>query len=628
MEKVAFEALVGRLDIECRNSPGIYRLKLLWLAILGYAFIFAILGTLLFLILFCLYLPFTVRGSEYGVVKGISVLIPLAFMLLRALWISIPPPDGIPISPKQSPLLFQLAEELRQCFHTPNLDGIILNGDFNAGIVQCPGYFLLWPRNYLILGFPILASLSMQSIKAVLGHEFAHLSGSHGWFSAWIYRIRNTWFKIMANLEAEQLWGSFIFRKFFNWYAPAFGAYSFVLAREHEFEADRQGSFFAGADNSGETLIQVTIQQAYLSDVFWESVLNEAKTCATPPDQIFHKMLVFLAEPIPGEMAERWMKLACKQKTTVDDTHPSLQDRLSALGLTPKLPDPSAEKAVRIFFGPETLNRLSDYLSQDWVKQITPQWNSVHGECQAQQKQLTDYETVLKERDLTCEEEAQKAICVDRLKGGEAAFPIYQNLLGRDPLNPSANFGFGRILLEKGDENGIGFLEKAMNEEPDCIIDACQTIVRFLSEHERDNEAQPYISRMENQFEILQKDQQERSHIPFEEIYDSHGLPEPVVKGFSNSLEQFPELEEAYLVRKKLSACPHRPLYVLGIKMKAPPWYSFSSGLETRGAELSQELCEKLSFPGQTSVLNLHGHNQPLLQILQKVPSSLIFKRN
>ena len=97
----------------------------------------------------------------------------------------------------------------------PKVHEVLLTHDFNAAIAQVPRLGLFgFHKNYLILGLPLMMALSLDQFRAVLAHEFGHLSGAHGRFGSWIYRIRRSWYQLMANLEHQQHWGAFIFDRF------------------------------------------------------------------------------------------------------------------------------------------------------------------------------------------------------------------------------------------------------------------------------------------------------------------------------------------------------------------------------------------------------------------------------
>jgi len=56
-------------------------------------------------------------------------------------------------------------------------------------------------------------------------------------------------------MQQEKKRGSEIFEVFFDWYAPYFGAYSFVLARAREYEADRCSVEVVGKANAARALV-------------------------------------------------------------------------------------------------------------------------------------------------------------------------------------------------------------------------------------------------------------------------------------------------------------------------------------------------------------------------------------
>lgn len=109
---------------------------------------------------------------------------------------------------------------------------MLLSDDFNAAVTQVPRLGIFgWPRNYLLLGLPLMKVLSREQFKAVLAHEYGHLAGGHARLSNWIYRQRQRWGKLLNALSEYQGYGSFLFLPFLRWYTPYFNAFSFPLAR-------------------------------------------------------------------------------------------------------------------------------------------------------------------------------------------------------------------------------------------------------------------------------------------------------------------------------------------------------------------------------------------------------------
>src|ERR1044072_3131247 len=233
--------MVRRLEEFAGREPKKYALRVGVLAALGYAYVLLVLAFVATLIYLLFWLTFLGGRFNFYVIKFGWVLLMLAWVVLRALWVRLPAPEGIRLTREQAPRLFELADELAAKLEAPRVHVLQVDGEYNASLAQVPrlGPFG-WQRNYLTLGLPLMQALTPEQFRAVLAHELGHLSGNHGRFGSWVYRVRQTWVQLLVRLEREERWGAFAFTKFVNWFAPYFNAYSFVLARRHEYEADKE----------------------------------------------------------------------------------------------------------------------------------------------------------------------------------------------------------------------------------------------------------------------------------------------------------------------------------------------------------------------------------------------------
>ena len=226
-----FDTLVGKMEDFSKSNPGNYRLRVALFALLGYAYIFLILlGLLAFVGLIVLFIVWS-RHISGRIIQLIILLLIPAWVTMRSLWVTFLPPQGLRLSRHQFPHLFALLDELTTKLQAPKFHNILLNQELNAAVVQVPRLGIFgWQENYLLLGLPLMQSLSLEQLKAVLAHELGHLSGNHSRFQRWIYRVRNTWMQIYERLhQNDQHGASILFNRFLDWYWPSFNAYSFVL---------------------------------------------------------------------------------------------------------------------------------------------------------------------------------------------------------------------------------------------------------------------------------------------------------------------------------------------------------------------------------------------------------------
>lgn len=624
MTRDEFEALVKRLEREVDEQPHWYRAKLCLLALLGYAYILGILAALVGAVFLLAVMVSQAHGAAYVAGKIGWVLLILIWVICRSLWITLPEPQGVEIRPEQAPELFRRLDRVQTALGGPSLSSVIIVGDFNASITQLPRLGIFgWNRNILALGWPLLLALNADQCEAVVAHEFGHLSSSHGRFAAWVYRIRTTWFALMESLKQETGVGGILFGRFFSWYAPAFGAYSFVLARRHEFDADRLGADLVGAAVSGQALIGTCLWNAALDELFWNDFQKGARLSPEPPLDLYAAMERFFRSPPSSERLAHWLRISLQVKTTSEDTHPSLRERLQALGLGEEGFAPVPVPGARQLFSPEACNEVVEQLNAAWREQVRGAWKLAHDEFQAQRTRLEDLRRHPSVEELPLNERMEHAFLTEIVDGGKPAEALYAALLQEHPDHPMLVYTRARLLLEAGDGAGIELMEKATAMDSDSIIHACELVVRFFIEQERRDEAEPWIKRAQAEAEIIERDREERQHLPFEKVYQPHDVDSAALTGVIEALRGHPEIVEAFFVQRTLTVRPQRPLFVLGIRLRVK-WYQYDDSLAEPGERICGELAGLPVYPGETSILALHGHNKPLKPIFEAIPGAKI----
>src|SRR5690606_29250072 len=137
-------------------APGV-RLRLLALALLGHGVVAALL--LLLLAPFVLVAVRLLRGGPLAPEHAYVLLLPaaVAAVVVRTLWVRFEPPQGHRLAPGEAPELQAEVERLRLATGAPPLEGIVIDGDFNARAASIPRALgLLGHRHVLVLGLPLL----------------------------------------------------------------------------------------------------------------------------------------------------------------------------------------------------------------------------------------------------------------------------------------------------------------------------------------------------------------------------------------------------------------------------------------------------------------------------------------
>ncbi len=626
-----FDALVGKLEKFSKSNPGNYRLRVALFAALGYAYIFLVLAGLLALIGVVVLSIFSGNRVSANTLKFAAFLLLLACVIVRSLWVTFPPPQGLKLNRDQVPYLFALVDELTTKLQAPRFHNILLNQQFNAAVVQIPRLGIFgWQENYLLLGLPLMQSLSLEQLKAVLAHELGHLSGNHSRFAAWIYRIRKTWMQIYERLhQSEQHGATALFNRFLEWYWPAFNAYSFILARMNEYEADRCAAQLAGAHTAAEALINGELRARFLETSFWTDIHKQMEHQIDPPDNVYSSMLTVLHSPIAEEKNKQWLKQALAEKTNNADTHPCLTDRLQSLGYSitkaQKLSQPATIEisAAEHLLG-TALQQFATQFDREWKEAAATPWRQRYAYLQQTLDKLQALEQKAQVQTLA-EQEVWEQVCYTlELQRDEAALPLLQDVLKNQPDHAEANYTIGKILLQKADPAGIACIENAIVKRIDWVIDGCELVYSFLSQQGQTEEAQKYRDRSDQHYQLLRKAQQERADVFDRDTFKPHTLTTSEVNELKQQLAAYPQVKEAYLVEKVVAYFPEQRFCVLGIVRKRG-W----SESEDAGQKLVDLLATNLQFHPQVSILSFEGisYYGKLKKKICQIDRSLVFKR-
>jgi Zn-dependent protease with chaperone function len=632
MQEKEFVALVNRLETYERDHPARYRLRVGLLAALGYLVLFGVLALALLFIIGVIY----IGKLNIFIIELLIIVLGLSFVILRSLQIEFPRPEGHVLKYDDAPRLFELINEVRAATSGPKLYMVLLTNEYNAAIVQRPRFGMLgWHENYLQIGLPLLRALSPNDIRAIIAHEFGHLSGSHGKFTSWIYRVRQTWIQMLEAAEKHRQDGLGVFVRFSNWYAPYFEAYSFVLARAQEYEADRCAVSVSGKEKMACALVNMKLKGKLLTEDFWPAIYARADTESDPPRESFTQMLASLREPIAPEKARAWFSETLTVRHRYHDTHPALADRLASIGYTDVHTTADLESFVlgegdMADVQPRAdeylLARLpEDFIEQQnslWKEEVAAEWSERHKFVTEAQQALAVFEEKAQAEELTVEERWQRAHFAAGKDGFVAAIPLVREVLALDPSHAAANFMLGEALLEQGDEAGVKHIEAAMEKDPHAIPPGCEMIIAFLTKRERLEEADKYRDCITGYYDELAWARRERETVMKTDAFQPHDLPSEAIEALRGQLASIPLLESAHLVKKLCKHFPQDTSYVLGVVSKR----FLGLQLDNRDNKIVSQIANSVSFPAYTFIIPLEHTYKPLRKIFKRIEGTEIYR--
>jgi len=624
-QRAAFIALVQRQEVLAKKSPAAYKGRVKALAWLGYGYIVFVLVIAIALIAGICWLAYTSRSGT-GIVRLLIILVIFCFAILRSLWVRIPAPAGIEITRQDAPKLFDEIDRISSKLDAIKIHRVLVDDEFNAAAIQIPrfGIFGL-PKNYLVLGVPLLLSLSPDEFRAIVAHEFGHFSGQHGKFGCWVYRLNQTWVSLQANLRNHRI-GGIVFGTFFNWFEPLFAATTFVLRRENEYEADRISAQVAGAENSGVALMRCQYASPHIQERFWAPMGERIKSEPTPPSNMMAELANCARGAVEPEFVQVRLEQALKSKTDDDDTHPCLRDRLEALGfsvenlearysvaLTQPLPDTAAN-----FFVGSGMESIMGRVNQTLISTITEGWAESHAAYQGQKQLFDKLEAEMAARPLTMPESLEYASLTSVLRSPQEAIPLFNAYLEKAPEDPDALLLYGDCLLDLNDKSGIDILRRAMTLKPTLSMAAINRIGEF--EHARGNDAELETLRDE-MLEASSADELsslEAQTFNLTDKYVPHELSPDKVEALAEQFRTRTDVVKVFVVRKFLPSMPTAPRLTLIIERKI----GFLDTEDANGT-FANKIVQEINSP-ERFMLYVPKKPKPWIEKLSKIPGALI----
>jgi Zn-dependent protease with chaperone function len=367
----ADRALVDRLEVLARERPGYYRLRVASLALLGLGYRVVIWAAMFAM-------PIALTLMFYPTVWTLVIAVVL-LVLFGVYWFKPPASEGERLQPADAPELFAALEALRRKTGAPRVHEVFVTGEFNASAAAIPRLGLFgWYKHVLTLGIPLLTALSREQVLAVVGHELGHFSKAHGRFDQWVYRTRHSWDKLQAQLGEEDSGLGAAVSQFYRSFIPYFSAYSFVLGRLCEYEADADSARASDPATAASALAAVHAFGDYYERSFLPALWREAQASPEAPTDLHGRFAQAVRTASP-ETLEAAKRRALKRTSDLADTHPCLTDRLRALQATEVSVGVPATCGGRAFFG-ERWDGILERASQQWRTANARAWSDANQE--------------------------------------------------------------------------------------------------------------------------------------------------------------------------------------------------------------------------------------------------------
>ena len=592
MEQADFIHLVRESELACASDKTAYQRSVMRFVALGYVWVLGILLVALALIGWGAW-----RMWSDGVIRFMPMFVLLSacgllWVSLRALWSDETAMAGVPLSPQDAPGLFEALERIRHKIKGPAIDAVYLDDDFNASIMQRPRFGMLGgSTNTLTIGLPLLMALDKARLMAVLAHEYGHLRGDHGRFSAWIYRTRKAWFKLHHSMRDDTGPFALATRAFVNWYFPRFAAKTFALARQDEYEADHAAGRLLGKEVTAAALTEVNIKAVWLNDDFWPRHWRTAAQHALPQGP-FSSMQTALRLRLDADFAELALRQVLSQVSDVNDTHPVLRDRVEALLNTrPTLPEWSTRGALSLLAN--NGSKWIKHFDTQWAKHNATTWKQHHARLSRWQGRIHTLQA--NQSYHTTAEMLELANLMRSLNPQAATRPLYEAILQREPAHEDALVALTASLSPRENALRQNLLEQLWQANGQRRRFAADAMVDFLEAQAKQVSYNAQTLRLwrDRAREAAQLDEQVRQELTGSDSFERitrHDLSEFELADLEAELALIRPVQEAWLLRKQLQTRPNARAYTLIVSMP-------SMGDEER-EQLTQSMLQRIELPG------------------------------
>ncbi|TDD31245.1 hypothetical protein E1286_45160 [Nonomuraea terrae] len=277
-----------------------------------------------------LFVEFRPRLIEYAVVLTLAAATLVRTLIMVSRGGSGEQP-GVAVGREHEPALWQTVEDLARAVRTAPPDEIRLVPDVNAAVAEDTRFLgLRATRRRMYIGLPLLQTLTVDEMRAVLGHELGHYSGAHTRLGAPVYRGRVSLIATVRSLGKHPL-----IQRVFTMYARLYLRVSQAVSRRQELEADEFAVMIGGRQAMANALRKIHTT-ALAWDVYASGYLSLTGAGGARPSTVFGGFHQLMSDPVrQAQLAELGEQ---PDEVSPYDSHPSLAERLAAIERLPEPP--------------------------------------------------------------------------------------------------------------------------------------------------------------------------------------------------------------------------------------------------------------------------------------------------
>jgi Zn-dependent protease with chaperone function len=247
---------------------------------------------------------------------------------------------GVQKTRADCPQLFRVIEEVAQKVDTAPVDELYLAPGASIGVHQeGRGPFGMFgvKKRVLQLGMSTMHFLTVNELKSILAHEYAHFSHADTFLSRFIYQVH---LSIETTIESMAATGGFYnfvnpFFWFLRLYLKCYNLLAAGYSRSREFLADRMAAGLYGSDVFASALGKVSTEGALFEMTIYNNIdklLGEGKAFVN----MYEAFREFRDEQLDKKEREELYEKLLHEEGSLFASHPTFKERVEAVAPLPK----------------------------------------------------------------------------------------------------------------------------------------------------------------------------------------------------------------------------------------------------------------------------------------------------
>jgi hypothetical protein len=392
----------------------------------------------------------------------------------------------------EAPELFDSVEELRAQYGSAPIHRVVLTDRYDIEVIRTPRYgFPFLFTNTLMVGMPVLLTLTPRQFRVLLARRIGQFSTRDGGPGSWLYALLRVWPQYLEETTASPTPVDWLLWAFFRWYVPLLRRLSMRAAVQAELDADVCALHAINDEAVAEALAAAMLRERFLAQAFWPE-LEPARPGTRQPRSFPYGRMTQAVQGLSPAEAQRWLEKVLSSSGRTGD-RPALRARLENIGHSAvPSPGPLDGTAAEFCFDSSLAAQIKR-MDSAWFRNIMPVWNERYTLRQRALQRLKALAAKGRSGPLGTEEARDYAALAERLLPPSQASAVHRQLVSMGIPDADLNLRIGRYLLSRGDEKGVAALERAAAHDKGCAMSAARLLAQYFTKRGQPEAASHYL---------------------------------------------------------------------------------------------------------------------------------------